>query len=268
MQQDRIGRIRAQHVVVDGVELNLQRPVNSASHLGAGRLGRAETAMRAGVQLGVRQAGSLDGALQAQLERPNALGRGRPAPDYWRLDDDALDTGGTIKHPRRLGGTHSRSGVVHQLLVFLRVNGDAITELPVDDVGSVTHAAQHITGTEGTGQELAKAHTRFNGELHLLIRVNGVQQVESRLQLLVDHLLVENLPLVVLADQFLGEFIIQQHLADGVVQQGALVGVGAAWRRWRQLHQGHAAGAVHHALGGRAADDCRVFHSAFSTARS
>ena len=142
-----------------------------------------------------------------------------------RLDDDALDVLCVLEHPRRLGGTHGGSGVEHQLFVLLGADRHAITELPVDDVGGVTNAAQQIARTEHTRQVVTKADNSLNGDLHLFFRVKLVQRGERGVDLVVNHLLVKRLVSVGGAQQR-GHVV--EYVGHDVVQESALVSVDAA----------------------------------------
>ena len=224
--------------------------------------------MVAGLERCVGGGCGLDGAFQAQLKRPDAFRRGHPAPGHGRLYDDKFDLGGPVEHPRGLRRPHGCGGVEHQLLVFLGIHRHAIAKLPVQHHGLGADAAQEVGAAERIRQPLAEIDRGLDGELHLLVRVDDIQRRQRREDLLVQHVLVQHMLGVGRAHQRVRRHVLVEHLADDVVQERPLVGVGAGGRGRHLGDQRHATRTVDHALGGRAADNCRVFHSPSSIAWS
>ena len=89
-------------------------------------------------------------------------------------------------------------------------------------------------------------------------RVDLVQRGQRRGQLAVDQLLGQRDALVLGSKVERRRLALLQHLGNDIMQQRALVRVLARRPGRDGRGQRHRTGAVHHALGGRAADDLGV----------
>ena len=241
---------------IDALQRGDQRPVSSAGHDGAHRLGGAPAAPLALRQRRVRTLGDLDGCEQLFLEQLDAT-RGRlPTLDVGRLHDDQLDLGRAIERPLRDRRPHGRSGVEHKLWIFFHIDGDAIAKLPIDNVRRVANATDDVGGPEHVGQQIAEPDDDLGLVFHLLVGVDLVERRQRGHQFVVDQILIERHVGMNSAKKILRRGLAIQHVGDDVVEQGAGVGVDAG-RFGRHLgDERHGAWAVDDALGGGPADDC------------
>ena len=172
-----------QLVDVDRLHGDLLDAVQLAGLDRADRLGGAPLAPVAVRQRGLGQAGGGDGADQLTLEGSDAVQRRGPDPDVGRLDDDAVDLGDALKRPRTGRGPQGSSGVEHELHVLLRLDHDAVAELPVQDDRAALQPTDDVGRAEHAGHQVAEADDLLGLELQLGGRVVFVEQVQRRQQL-------------------------------------------------------------------------------------
>ena len=236
-----------------------QRPVSRAGHDGADRLGGAPTAPVALRQRRVRLLRDLYGDDQLLFKQLDTA-RGRlPTLDVGRLHDDQFNLGRAFKRPLRGGGPHGRSGVEHKLGVLFDIDGHAIAELPINDVGGVADPAHNVSGAKHAGQQIPEPDDHFGLELHLPVRVDVVQRRQCGQQLVVDHVLIKCHTRMDSTKEVLRfNDLAAQHIRNDVVEQGAGVGVDAGGFGRHLRDKRHGARAVDNALGGGPADDARM----------